>query len=199
MKLTVASPRFLWQSCAQPSAAWFLVWMPLSLLLLDGNASATSAMARLLAVLMVSALIWARGLGPGGALADRVFVAFWAGAWAAALGTLVTAGGWSSSMAGLASLFGTLLVGAGWLGWAYHERQELQSDRCGEESGVFSHDKPYSLGTIALTWLLAALVFVLALSTFDAHWSDGVVLVSSMICFTVFQRGRVSSADKEAD
>ncbi len=194
MRSSVASPTFLWQSCSEPSAAWFLVWMPLALLAVDGNATLGSAMVRLLAVLMVSGLIWARGLGPGGALAERVFVTAWAGSWAAALSALVTAGGWSSSVGGSIGLFATLLVGAGWLGWAYHERQELQTARRSAAPFDASHKEPASPATIVAAWLLAALLFALMVASNNAHWADGLVLLTSLACFTAFQRGRVTGS-----
>ncbi|MCH7665997.1 MAG: hypothetical protein IH936_08725 [Acidobacteria bacterium] len=193
MRNSVASPTFLWQSCAEPSAAWFLLWMPLALLALDGDATLGSAMVRLLAVLMVSALIWARGLGPGGALAERVFVAAWAGSWAATLGALVTAGGWSSSVGGYIGLVGTLFVGAGWLAWAYQKRQELRSARRSAVPFDASHKEPASPATIVAAWLLAALLFSVMIVSRNAHWGDGLVLLTSLACFTAFQRGRVTA------
>ncbi len=195
MKLSVASPTFFWQSCSEPSAAWFLVWAPLALLALDGHATLGSAMVRLLAVLMVSGLIWARGLGPGTALAERVFVAAWAGTWAAALGALVTTGSEFYSVVGSMGLFATLFVGAGWLGWAYHERQELRAVWRGKTPFDATHrEAPATLATIVAAWVLAALLFALMASAKGAHWSDGLVLLTSLACFTMFQRGRIATA-----
>lgn len=198
MKNSLASPTFLWQSCSEPSAAWFLVWMPLVLLVLDGEATLDSAMVRLLAVLLVSGLIWARGLGPGGALAERVFVAIWAGCWAAALGALVTNGGWSSSIIGSLGLVGTLFVGAGWLAWAYQERQQLRSAPRSVVPFGSSHKEPSTPATIVAAWLLAALLFALMVASRNAHWTDGFVLLTSLACFTAFQRGRVTAAKPTA-
>ncbi|MCP4201532.1 MAG: hypothetical protein GY769_06305 [bacterium] len=190
MKTSTLSPSNLWQSCGEPSAAWFLVWMPLVLLALENGATLASAMARLIAVLLVAGVIWARGLGPGGRLAERLFVAFWAGSWAAALGALVTASSWTSTARGSAGLLATLLVGAGWLGWAYHQRQELQSARPNPSPPFEDLQQTRATATsIVMAWLLTVFVFALLFSAKNAHWGDGLVLTVSLSFFTVFQQG----------
>jgi hypothetical protein len=163
--------------------------MPLVLLALDTQASLSSAMARGLAVLMVSGLIWARGLGPRGALADRLFVSVWVGSWAAALGALVTSGSWSTSTAGSAALLATLFVGAGWLGWAFHERQQLVAVSATEIRQDPSHTGPAKPATIAAAWLLASGTLALLIWSKSAHWSDSVVVLLALASFTAFQMG----------
>lgn len=195
MKSPAVSPTFLWQSCGEPSAAWFLVWMPPALLALESDATLASAMVRLLAVLLVAGMIWARGLGPGGVLAERLFVATWAGSWAGALGALVTAGAWPSSVLGSIGLFVTLFVGAGWLGWAYHERQELRSSRSGTTPFGAARKAPATIISIVMAWLLATILFALMVSSKNAHWGDGFVFAMSLGCFTAFQRGSFVRAE----
>lgn len=195
MRSLLASPSALWQSCAAPSAAWFLVWMSPALLLLDAGATLSSAMARLLAVLVVAGLLWARGLGPGGDLADRVFVAAWAASWAAVLGTLVTSGSWSSSAEGSVALFATLFIGAGWLGWAFHERHELLSERA-KQTADGSVEPPGARGwTILAAWLIASSLLALLVAFRGAHWSEGLAQFVALSCFTAFQSTPV--ADEE--
>lgn len=198
MRMTFASSNSLWRSCAEPGAAWFLVWMPLALLLFDPTASASNAMARFLAVLLVAALLWARGLGPRGAVADRLFVAAWVGSWAAALGTLVTAGAWTASATGSVALFGTLLIGAGWLGWAFHERQELLLSHRSEASPESSSAAPTRPAAILAAWLLAFSVLAVLVRSGHAHWSDGIVLFVSLACFTAFQATPSVEAEPES-
>ncbi len=191
MESHLPSPAFFWRSCGEPPAAWFLVGMPLALLALDNGSSLGAAMARLLAVLLVAALIWARGLGPGGAWHERLFVCAWAATWAGALGAAVTGAAWAASGAGLAGLFAALLVGAGWLGWASHARHELRLAMTRSPLPRRSEKTPASGTAVVTAWLLAALVSGLALSSGQAHWGDAIALSVALGLFTAFQRGHL--------
>lgn len=189
MPSQTTAPTFFWRSCGEPSAAWFLVWMPFVLLALEDGSSLGSAMIRLLAVLLVAALIWARGLGPSGLWPERFFVGVWAAAWTGALGLLVTAGGWPSTSLGNAALLAALLVGAAWLSGACQMRQDLRKALSAGSLFGREREPSASSGTIVGAWLLTAGLFALALSVSNAHWADGVVLVLALGGFTLFQRG----------
>lgn len=187
MKAQATSPTFLWQSCGTPSATWFLVLMPLVLLALAGDSSLASAMVRLLAVLLVAGLIWARGRGPSGTWAERIFIGAWAAAWTAALGTLVTAGDGPASLVGSLSLISALVVGAGWLGWVCQLRQDLQTTLAKEPQFRIRVEPPANHLAIGAAWLSAALLLALALVSGNAHWGDAIVLASALAAFTAFQ------------
>lgn len=196
MRLSNISPGFLWQSCGEPAAAWFLVWMPCLLVAMDGEATVSSAMVRLFAILLVAAAIWARGLGPTDALSERVFVAGWACSWAAALGSVIIAGELTSATGWLG--LPTLLVGAGWLGWAYHQRQELHDASPEPRSFPATPRNPVTLTTLSMAWLLVVLFFTLMAASRNAHWADAFALAIGLICFTAFQHDRVGVEEPNA-
>ncbi|MFQ5525333.1 MAG: hypothetical protein ACE5GX_03655 [Thermoanaerobaculia bacterium] len=199
MSSHLTSPTFFWRSCGEPSAAWFLVWMPLVLLALENTPSLASAMARLLAVLLVAGLIWARGLGPVGPWPARLFVSAWAAVWAAALGLLVTAGGWPITRLGSIALGTALLVGAAWLGWACQVRHDLRKAlAAGPRFGV-SPDRAANTSTIAVVWLLSAALFTFAIIAGNAHWADGLVIALALGAFTAFQLGSLAQSEVTTD
>lgn len=187
MNSSEASKMFLWRSCGEPGASWFLVWMPLVLLALGGPPSLPASMIRLLAVLLVAGLIWARGRGPSGKWPERLFVGAWAAAWAAALGTLATSGALPGSAAGSTTLLAALVVGAGWLGWVCQLRQDLRVAATRQPAAAERSEDSSSSKAVGLVWGLTALLLSLALLWENAHWGDAVVLACALSGFTAFQ------------
>jgi len=81
------------------------------------------------------------------------------------------------------------VVGAGWLGWACQARQELRRALAERPSPGAAEETRRPAATLAAVWLLAALLFALALSSRTAHWGDAFALTAALGGFTTFQRG----------
>lgn len=195
MKLHVLTPGWLWRCCGLPGSAWFLVFLPFALLAADSSPSLPAAMARLLAVLLIAGLLWARGLGPVGTWPDRFFVAGWTGGWAAGLGWLAVAAEWRASTIASSGMALAILVGAGWLGWTYHLRQQLGRAEARESGSDSTESAMADASTVAIVWIAASLTFSMFFRASSAHWGDGLVVLVALLFFTVFQHGetRVST------
>ncbi len=193
MSSTVTYAMKLWQSCASPTAGWLLVGLPFALLALGAGQDVAGAMTRLLAVLLVAGLLWARGLGPAGLWADRVFTALWLLGWAGALGSITTARGWPESPSGSLSFVVALFVGAGWLSWAVHQRLEAPRDA---EFDTDAPAMPAPPVAVVATWTLAVLAFALLYREGLVGWADSVVVGSALALFTAFQRFEAPTAEE---
>lgn len=188
MSSSTSAPIRIWQSCGSPTASWFLVGLPLALILIDTAPALPSAMARLMSVLLVAALLWARGLGPVGTWPDRLFTGAWILGWAGALGAIATFTGWPGSTAENAGFLLTLLIGAAWLGGAVNERLERSLPKRLEAAVTEGLDfDPAGPPAITSAWAVSSMIFFALYRFGAAHWADSFSVGAALALFTLFQ------------
>ena len=175
---------------SEPHPGWFLLWLPLLLIVFDDTSDMSSAMMRLAVVLLLGILAWGMGRGPAGAWAERGFAALLLVAWFAVCGTAFRLHGVPASMTARLAVTGGLLLGPIFLLWAWRRRARMVP--VVDEAGVVA--EPGSAGALLR---LAALVVVVLLALdrlFGLHGADLLVIGTGLALYTTFRvRGRQRS------
>lgn len=175
---------------SEPHPGWFLLWMPLLLIVLDESSDLGSAMIRLAAVLLIGMLAWGLGRGPAGAWAERVFAALLLMGWFAVCGTAFRLHSVPASIAARLAVTAGLLLGPVFLLWAWRHRSGMVP--VVDEAGVVA--EPGS--PAALVRLVAVVVAALYLldRLFGLQGADLLVIGTGLALYTTFRvQGRQRS------
>ncbi len=187
MRASAASPGSLAKICGEPHPAWFLLWLPLTMVAVDDSPELAGAMARLLAVLLIAALTWATGRGAAGRRAEGGFSALFLVGWFAAAGTIFRLDGPASSIVARLAVSGGLLLGPALLIWAWHRRSQMTP----ATDARFEATHGSAAGLLAY-----AAVAALALTVLDRliglHAADLLVVGTGVCLYVLFRvQGRI--------
>ena len=168
---------------AEPHPGWFLLWMPLLLIVLDDSPDLGSAMLRLAAVLLLGMLAWGMGRGPAGAWVERGFAALLLVAWFAVCGTAFRLNGVPESVPARLAVTAGLLLGPVFLLWAWRRRSGMVP--VVDEAGVVA--EPGS--AVALMRVLALVVVALFVldRLFGLQGADLLVIGTGLALYTTFR------------
>ena len=173
----------IWRAQAEPHPGWFLLWMPLLLIALDDSPNLTSAMIRLAAVLLLGMLAWGMGRGPAGPWVERGFAALLLVAWFAVCGTTFRLHGVPPSMPARLAVAGGLLLGPGFLLWAWKRRSRMVP--VVDEAGLVA--EPGSAGALIGMGALIVVALLVLDRLFGLQPADLLVIGTGLTLYTTFR------------
>jgi len=175
---------------AEPHPGWFLLWMPLLLIVFDDSPDLGSAMLRLAAVLLLGMLGWGMGRGPAGVWAERGFAALLLVAWFAVCGTSFRLHGVPVSIAARLAVTAGLLLGPVFMLWAWRRRARMVP--VVDEAGLVA-EPGSAAALVGLLALVAVALFVLD-RLFGLQRADLLVIGTGLVLYTTFRvQGRQRS------
>ncbi len=165
---------------------WILLWVPPLLIALDDSPDLSSAMLRLAAVLLIGTLAWGMGRGPAEPGAERAFAALLLVAWFAACGTAFREQGVPPSIPARLAMAAALLLGPGFLYWAWQRRSRMM--RVVDAAGALTRSPTGSLIKVAL---IIAVALVGVDRAFGLQTGDLLVIGTGIALFATLRvRGR---------
>lgn len=168
---------------AEPHPGWFLLWMPLLLIVFDDSPDLNSAMLRLAAVLLLGMLAWGMGRGPAGIWAERGFGALLLVGWFAVCGTAFRLHGVPVSIPARLAVTAGLLLGPVFLLWAWRRRARMVP--VVDDAGLVA--EPGSAFALARVLVLVVLALFLLDRWFGLHRADLLVIGTGLILYTTFR------------
>ncbi len=171
---------------ARQHPVWLLLWVPPLLIAIDDSPDLTSAMLRLAAVLLIGTLAWGMGRGPAGPRAERAFAALLLVAWFVTCGTAFREQGVPPSIPARLAMTAALLLGPGFLYWAWVRRSRMM--RVVDAAGALTRSPTGSLVKVAVIIAVALLGIHRA---FGLQTGDLLVIGTGIALFATLRvRGR---------
>ncbi len=168
---------------SEPHPGWFLLWMPLVLIVLDDSPDLASAMFRLAAVLLLGMLAWGMGRGPAGAWAERGFAALLLVAWFAVCGTSFRLHGVPVSIPARLAVTAGLLLGPVFLLWAWRRRSRMVP--VVDEAGLVA--EPGSAAALARVLAVVVVALLVLDRMFGLQRADLLVIGTGLVLYTTFR------------
>ena len=168
---------------SEPHPGWFLLWMPLLLIVFDDSSDLGSAMLRLAAVLLLGMLGWGLGRGPAGAWAERGFAALLLVAWFAVCGTAFRLNGVPESIPARLAVTAGLLLGPVFLLWAWRRRSSMVP--VVDEAGAVA--EPGSAAALARVLAMVVVALFVLDRLFGLQGADLLVIGTGLALYTAFR------------